>query len=272
MLVKYDLDAKGTGHVFERTRLVAAEDTEYQSVEISDLDILGRVLVLDNIIQLSALDCDRYHEVFAHLPMSCITAPRKALVLGGGDGILAKELLKYEGMTVDMVDIDQRVCDLSREHLTELHGGSFDDPRLNLYYQDALEFCSSNEEKYDVIYADITDPHPDSPSKSLLSQNAIMKYKSLLTKEGILVAQTDNVQIAPDHYKNIMRDFGACFTEVGNFATVALTLSSIFSFVWASDETKVVPRECPVPTSWLDYKRSDFCFKVLELCLGDDLK
>lgn len=269
-LKKYDLDDKGTGHVFQRHRLVAEEKTKYQSIEISDLDILGRVLVLDNIIQLSELDCDRYHEVFAHIPMSNIDDPQSVLILGGGDGILAKELLKYDGLTVDMVDIDERVCALSKEHLASMHGCSFRNPRLNLVFEDALAFCRRTTAKYDVIFADITDPHPDSPSKSLLSGESISVYKGLLRPGGVLVAQTDNVQIAPQHYLNIAETFNENFEFVGDFATVALTLSSIFSFVWASDTTEVKPTKLPdIELNWLNNRRAEFCFNVLELALGE---
>jgi spermidine synthase len=273
MLVKYDLDDKGTGHVFQRNKLVAEERSKFQNVEISDLDILGRVLVLDNIIQLSELDCDRYHEVFAHIPMSNIPDPQSVLILGGGDGILAKELLKYDGLAVDMVDIDERVCALSKEHLTSMHGCSFRNPRLNLVFEDALAFCKRSAAKYDVIFADITDPHPDSPSKSLLSDESISLYKSLLRPGGVLVAQTDNVQIAPQHYLNIAEKFRENFELVGDFATVALTLSSIFSFVWASDSTEVKPAD-PTPgieLNWLNRRRAEFCFEVLELAIGDSI-
>ena len=120
MLIKYDLAPNGTGHVFERKRLIVSEKSPFQSIEISDLDILGRVLVLDNVIQLSELDCDRYHETFAHIPMSNLPKAKRVLILGGGDGILAKELLKYEGLIIDMVDIDERVCTLSKEHLSDI--------------------------------------------------------------------------------------------------------------------------------------------------------
>ena len=93
MLVKYNLDSKGTGHVFERKKLLVKEESSYQKIEISDLDILGRGLVLDDIIQLSELDCDRYHEVFAHIPMSCVEKPTRALILGGGDGFQVRAWL-----------------------------------------------------------------------------------------------------------------------------------------------------------------------------------
>ena len=268
MLVKYDLDSKGTGHVFERKKLVVSERSRYQKIEIAELDILGKVLVLDDIIQLSSLDCDRYHESFAHIPMSCIKNPVRALILGGGDGVLAKELLKYPNLIVDMVDIDERVCDLSKAHLSDMNEYAFDSDRLNLYCEDAINFCSRTKKKYDVIYGDITDPHPDSPSRSLLGDTALGTYKSLLSEGGILTVQTDNVQIAPEHMITTKSALEKHFATVGDFSIVALTLSSLFSFVWASDGTRVVPQEPRVRTNWLDERRSKFCFDVLDLALG----
>ena len=267
MLIKYDLAPNGTGHVFERHRLIVSESSPFQRIEISDIEILGRVLVLDNVIQLSELDCDRYHETFAHIPMSNLPKARRALILGGGDGILAKELLKYAGLIVDLVDIDERVCTLSKEHLSDMNAGAFDSPRLKLHFQDAVRFCRATPHKYDVIFADITDPHPDSPSHSLLSGDAIGLYKSLLTETGVLLAQTDNVQIAPEHYQKIAAAFNKHFSLVGDFAIVALTLSSLFSFVWASEQTTLRPAPISVPTSWLTLERSRFCFELLRLAL-----
>lgn len=267
-LVKYDLDAFGTGHVFEREHVYAKKRTKYQSIEIAKLDHLGKVLVLDNIIQLSTLDCDRYHETFAHVPMSCLQIPKRVLILGGGDGILAKELLKYD-VVIDLVDIDKYVCQLSDIHLRDMNDGSLTDPCVNVYNLDAVKYCSEVEHKYDVIFADITDPHPDSPSRSLLSKQAIGLYKSLLTEQGIFVTQVDNVQIAPEHRKNVQRTLRLNFNQVGEFAIAALTLSGLFGFVWASDTTTVKPNKIAVPTKWLNFERSMFCFNLLRLVLGD---
>ena len=265
MLVKYDLDDKGTGHVFNRKKLITSIRTDYQKIEISDLDILGRVLVLDGIIQLSELDCDRYHESFAHIPMSHVVNPSRALILGGGDGILAKELLKYDGLKIDLVDIDRDVIDLSVSHLSEMNAGSLSSPRVNLHCMDALDFCSSSPGGYDVIYADITDPHPDSPSRSLLGPKAIDMYRKLLTPDGIFVAQTDNVQIAPGHLESTEKILRKKFSNVGNFGIVALTLSSLFSFVWASDKSVLGPSTIEVETNWLSSEKTKFCFEVLKI-------
>lgn len=268
-LIKYDLDSFGTGHVFERLTMYAKKQTTYQSIEICELEYLGKVLVLDNIIQLSSLDCNRYHETFAHIPMSCLHNPKRVLILGGGDGILAKELLKYDDVIVDLVDIDRQVCELSDIHLRDLNEGSLTDTRVNVYNIDALEFCGDTPRVYDVIYADITDPHPNSPSRSLLSKQAMGLYKSLLTEQGIFVAQVDNVQIAPKHRINVAKSLRYHFENVGEFAIAALTLSGLFGFLWASNTTKVVPNDITVPTNWLNKERFMFCFNLLRLALGD---
>lgn len=265
MLIKYDLDTKGTGHVFFRNKLLHAEQSQFQSIEISDLDILGRVLVLDNIIQLSSLDSARYHEALAHIPMANVMNPRRALILGGGDGILVHELLKYPDMIVDLVDIDKRVCELSKEYLVDLNHGALDSSRANVMYQDALAFCSSCSRRYDIIFADITDPHPDSPSKSLLGPSAIDTYKNLLCPNGILVSQTDNIQIAPKHAEDISQVLSEKFNHVGRYGIVALSLSSLFSFVWASNSVQIEKKPISVPTEWLNDKRFELCLNILDL-------
>ncbi len=268
MYIKYNLDDQGTGHVFKRKKLLVKEVSEYQTIEISELEILGKVLVLDNIIQLSELDCDRYHEAFAHIPVSNLTTCKRVLILGGGDGVLAKELLKYPDVKVDMVDIDKKVCSLSKQHLSDLNDNVFEDDRLNLYVDDALNFCKKVKKSgfmYDIIFADITDPHPESPSNSLLSDSSIKLYKSILNKSGILVSQTDNVQIAPSHSKNIKEKFTKHFENVGEYGIVALTLSSVFSFVYASDNTTIKEKPILVKTNWLNKKRFTHCLNILDL-------
>lgn len=267
MYVTYSLDDSGTGHVFKRNRLILKEKSQFQSIEIAELDILGKVLVLDNIIQLSSLDCDRYHEAFAHIPVSNKERCERFLILGGGDGILAKELLKYKDAIVDMVDIDDRVCQLSKIYLSDLNDNSFENQRLNLQNRCALDFCNDaalKKVKYDVIFADITDPHPNSPSKSLLSDQAILLYKQLLKDDGIIVTQTDNVQIAPRHASEVKKTFGRHFSMVGDYGIVALTLSSIFSFVYASNSIIIQQRPLQVKTNWLNKDRFNFCLNILK--------
>lgn len=262
MLIKYDLDAKGTGHVFERKKLLELKKSDFQTIEVSDLDILGRVLVLDNIIQLSELDSSRYHESFAHIPVSNLDCPSRVLIMGGGDGLLAHELLKYPNVIIDLVDIDKEVCELSKKYLSHLGSLSMEDSRVNLFNKDALKFCEESLESgisYDCIFADITDPHPDSPSKSLLGDYSLDVYNKILKEEGLFVAQTDNIQIAPSHRKDTEASLSKIFSNTGDFGIVALTLSSAFSFVWASQKNIVELKDLRVKTNWLNKERFNFC-------------
>jgi spermidine synthase len=261
---KYYLDDSGTGHVFFREKLLFSQMSKYQSIEISELDKLGKVLVLDKIIQLSSLDCDAYHESFAHIPISLIKEPKSALILGGGDGILAKEVLKYNNCSVDLVDIDSIVVEASKVHLTDLHHNCFDNDRLTYHESDALDFIKNTDKKYDIIYADITDPHPQSPSKSLLSHEAIKLYKSRLKAGGVFTAQTDNPHISPHHRLDLMATCRKSFKHVDDFGIVALTLSGLFSFVVASNK-KFKPRMTRVEKNWLNEKRLKGCLNILEM-------
>jgi len=266
MLKRYKLDNKGTGHVFKRKKLFRSEVSKYQKIEIAEVNILGKILALDDIIQLSALDCDRYHETFAHVPMSNLENPTNALVIGGGDLILGKELLKYKNLNVDLVDIDERVIDLSKIYLSDLNEFCCKDTRLNIMCKDAAEFCSLAKPKtYDIIFCDITDPHPDSPSESLVAGDSIKRYKELLKPGGMIVCQTDNIQIAGAYHKNIKQTFEENFMHSGSFGIVALTLSSVFSFVWASDDIFISKKDIQVDTNWLNDKRFEFALNILEL-------
>ena len=197
--------------------------------------------------------------------MSNLINPTKALILGGGDGILAKELLKYDNVAVDMVDIDKRVCELSKQHLGSMHMNSFNNPRLNIVCEDALTFCRNSSSKYDIIFGDITDPHPNSPSNSLMSCASLQIYKNTLKPDGIFVVQTDNVQIANGYYKNVINKLQKIYKSTGSFGTIALTLSSIFSFVWATDEEPIVSKSLQVKTNWLNDERIKLCHDIIKL-------
>lgn len=256
MLIKnYKLDSAGNGQQFLCKKIIYEAQSKYQKIQIADLDIVGRVLVLDDIIQLSELDCDVYHESFAHIPMCFVQKPSKVLVLGGGDGILAKELLKYENVKIDLVDIDKQVCDASKTYLQKLNAGALNHPRVNVFNTDAYKYCVSKEDNtYDAIFGDITDPHPDSPSKSLLSDSALSTYKRVLTDNGVLAIQTDNVQIAPNHVRLVSKQLGQKFKNLHNFSIVATTLGGLFSFVMATN-TSAKRSQIAVKTNWLNEQR-----------------
>ena len=118
-------------------------------------------LYLSGQLQFSSIDEYRYHESLVHPPMSLAASRERVLILGGGDGLAARQVLKYADVaSVDVVDLDPVVTELFRDHplLREVNDGAFGDPRLRVHNQDAMKFLAEAPGTFDVILADLPDP------------------------------------------------------------------------------------------------------------------
>ena len=126
----------GVTFTVEADHMLYAGRTYFQTVHVFGHNTLGRVLALDNVVQTTELDEFVYHEMLTHTPVFAHGAVRTALIIGGGDGGIARELLRHPLDRVVMVEIDGEVVSLCREHLPRLSNGAFDDPRLELVIGD----------------------------------------------------------------------------------------------------------------------------------------
>jgi spermidine synthase len=105
--------------------------TQFQKVTIARNKWWGKVLYLDNEVNVTERDEFVYHEMIVHVPMLTHNEPKSVLIVGGGDGAVAREILKHSNIEkVSMVDIDEEVIKACKEHMPELNNGAFDDPRL----------------------------------------------------------------------------------------------------------------------------------------------
>ncbi len=212
--------------------------TEYQTIEIFDTECFGRMLLLDGHIQLTELDERAYHECLVHIPMLNIDSPRRALVIGGGDGGVLRELLKIEGLEIDMVEIDMGVIDASRAQLPFLNEGCFESPRVNLYVQDAFPFVKDvTRGLYDLIVMDSTDTYEDEEgeiSSMLFTKEFFQDCRRLLAPDGFVVTQADNLVFCPYSLSQIMADYGQVFDRVGSFQSLVPSFGSFSGYCWAS--------------------------------------
>jgi spermidine synthase len=127
-----------------------------------------------------------YHEALVHPAALAHPAPRKALILGGGDGGAAEELLKHPSMEqVVVAELDEAVVQAARTHLQQVHRGVFDDPRLQLRIGDGMAMVEHTEERFDLALMDLTDP--DTPASALYSDQALARMKRVLAPGGALV-------------------------------------------------------------------------------------
>ncbi|KAF4688537.1 hypothetical protein FOZ60_002649 [Perkinsus olseni] len=144
-------------------KILAEGKSDFQDILLIQSKCFGRTLVLDNQVQSCETDEACYHETLVHPAMLAHPNPKRVYIGGGGEGATAREILKHKSVeTCVMVDLDKKVVDFCREHMTQWNKGVFEDPRFSCYYEDAYQWLVENvktdADKFDVIVMDICDP------------------------------------------------------------------------------------------------------------------
>ncbi len=191
-------------------RVVYREQTPYQQIVMTRWQDDLR-LFLDGNLQFSSLDEPRYHESLVHVPMTQGTSPRRVLVLGGGDGLAAREILKYSSVEqVTIVDLDPTVFELARTHpaLTRLNDRSLYSPRVRTVARDAFVFLEETRRTYDLVVADLPDPNDVSLAR-LYSRTFYGLVRSRLAPRGVFVAQATSPYFAREAFWTIRETIAA---------------------------------------------------------------
>jgi spermidine synthase len=140
-------------------KVLFSERSEYQQVDIIENPVYGKALFLDRLMMTTEKDEFIYHELLTHVPASRIDGPQRALIIGGGDGGIARELCKYSSIKeVIVAEIDGMVIDASRKYLPTIACG-FDDPRVKIQLGDGAAFVASQPDRsFDLVLVDSTEP------------------------------------------------------------------------------------------------------------------
>ncbi|MGR8949271.1 MAG: polyamine aminopropyltransferase [Gammaproteobacteria bacterium] len=214
------LHGEDTFQGFEVTREVVSSKTPFQELQIFETKHLGRVLVLDGIVQTTEKDEFMYHEMLVHVPMYACADPKRVLVVGGGDGGSLREVLKHGVERVDMVEIDRLVVDLCVEHLPTLNlgGAIYHDVRVNLVIDDAFEYLKEVKHGYDVIIVDSTDPI--GAAEVLFSTRFYQLLKDHLRPDGIISLQNGVPFLQPDEPRDVMKALSSVDLKTRFYTTV----------------------------------------------------
>jgi spermidine synthase len=163
----------------------------YQATQIIDTLPFGRTLVLDGKVQSSEIDEWVYHEALVQPAMMAHAAPKRVFIAGGGEGATAREVLRHADVTeCVMVDLDEEVVELCKQHLPNHHQGAFNDPRLTVLFADAIAYLRDNAEPFDVLIIDVPDPLEGGPAYLLYTQEFYALAASRLAPGGIVVTQS----------------------------------------------------------------------------------
>ncbi|MBL4628392.1 MAG: polyamine aminopropyltransferase [Roseicyclus sp.] len=181
--------------------VIFSETTAYQSIVITRFDDRYR-LFLNHSIQFDSLDEHRYHEALVHPAMGLAPSAARVLVLGGGDGMAVREVLRHAGVEhVTLVDLDPRVTDLFATHpdLVALNNGALNDPRVEIVNADAWVWAAEADGIYDVIIADLPDPRSIGLSKLYTVEFYAMLVERL-SGHGLMVTQAGSPTFATEAF------------------------------------------------------------------------
>lgn len=226
-------DTPEDGHLTKIYKVYYTGRTRFQQVEIMELGVYGKSLVLDGKIQSTLLDEKVYHEALVHPPMLLHPNPRRVLILGGGEGATAREVLRHETVEeVVMVDIDGELIELVKKHMPEWHQGAFDDDRLNLVIGDAREYVFENagREEFDVVIGDLVDPMEGGPALKLYTREFYSKVKELLSGKGVFVTQSTSPTSTPRAMGVIKSTLEAVFGWAEPYMTYMRGFDSMWGF------------------------------------------
>lgn len=164
--------------------------SEFQQVDVFDSVEFGRFLTLDGLMMVTQKDEFIYHDMIVHVPMAANPNIKKVCVIGAGDGGTVRELLRYPHIeTIDMVEIDRMVVDVSVAYLAQT-ASKLHHEKVNLFFEDGLKFIRTKHNAYDLIIVDSTDPF--GPGEGLFTKEFYSNCYRALNADGILVNQHES--------------------------------------------------------------------------------
>ncbi len=226
----------GFGFWVRATRQIAHVRSPYQDIEVLETTNFGRTLRIDDYFMTSDGDEFFYHENMIHPAGITHPGPKRALIIGGGDGGAAEEYLKYPTMQeVVMAEIDETVVNFCKEHLPDVHRGAYDDPRLNVLITDGKAYVEKCQDQFDLMMLDLTDPF--GPAEALYCVEFLRECRRILRAEGVISMHLGSPVARPDVFHRLVSSLREVFKIVRPYLVYVPLYGTSWGMVVASDET-----------------------------------
>ncbi|REL30014.1 polyamine aminopropyltransferase [Thalassotalea euphylliae] len=221
------------GLKFKVEKVLFSGKSEFQTVDVVETKGHGKMLLNDGLIMVTERDEFAYHDMITHVPLFVHPNPKNVLVIGGGDGGTAREVIRHPSVEkCTMVEIDGMVVDACKAHIPQT-AGALDDPRINLIIGDGVKFVQETNEKFDVIIVDSTDPI--GPAQPLFGEAFYRDVFSCLTDDGIVVSQGESSWYALEIQQSLLKVLNAVFPNNYLYSFSNLTYpGGLWSFTFAS--------------------------------------
>lgn len=224
---------------FAVSELLFEVKTEHQHLEIFQTPFLGRVMLLDGVVQTTEKDEFIYHEMMVHVPLFAHPNPKRVLIIGGGDGGILREVLRHKNVEhVTQVEIDGSVIEMCKEYFPNHSQGAFDDPRANIVIADGKAFVAECQDTFDVIISDSTDPI--GPGEVLFTSDFYQDEKTCLNPGGIMVAQNGVPFMQGDEVSNTHQRLQRLYQDPYFYVAPVPTYTGGFmTLAWATDDANL---------------------------------
>lgn len=253
MLINASFLWEGLEQQLYRDPVIYSEDTSYQQITITQLKDDLR-LYLDGNLQFSSIDEHRYHEALVHPALSVAPDRREVIILGGGDGLAVREVLKYADVRrVTLVDLDEEMVKLfsSTPALARLNGNALSDPRVRVVNTDAFKFLEEDRDFYGVMIADLPDPRNESLQK-LYTVEFYRLAARRLSARGVFASQSTSPYFAPKAFWSIRRSMGEVWPNTRPYHANVPSFGD-WGFILASTQPlDIEAAQLSVPTRYLD--------------------
>lgn len=227
--------AEGFVTSYRADKVLYEEQTSEQHLVIFENVFFGRMMALDGATQVTQRDEFIYHEMMTHVPVLAHGAVKRVLIIGGGDGGIAREVLRHASIEhVTMVEIDPAVTEFCATNLPSISNGAFADPRLELVFADGAKFVHERKDQFDVIIVDSTDPV--GPGEVLFHEEFYCGAKSRLASGGVLVTQNGVPFMQASELVGTLEKFGRLFSVATCYmATIPTYVGGPMAMGWGTD-------------------------------------
>jgi spermidine synthase len=228
---------RGEFHCHQIKKIIATSKTEFQYASLIETSTFKKVLIIDGETQSSEYDEFIYHEALVWPSMLMSKKAEKALILGGGEGATAREILCSKKIKkLIMVDIDHNILKFAKKYLYSWHRNSFYDERFTLLVQDAKKYVENTKLKFDLIYSDLPSPIEGGPAYQLYTVEFYRQLKKIMSENGIFAMQSGpGTPLQFEMHPFIFKTLSKVFKYVSSYSFFIPSYDMPWTFLTASD-------------------------------------
>ena len=249
---------KGYAQAMQITKMLVDERSKFQHIKIFDTVANGRVMTLDDIVQITDRDESAYADMLTHLPMFEHGKVERVMIVGGGDLSIADEALKHKQVKeVVLVDIDAQVIARCKELFGGVNKKAFADKRMTIEAADAFEYLGrkTSTNRFDLIIADR--PDPVGPGKALFGETFYDRIKGALKPGGYATFQTGVPFYQPWEVTEAIQELKRFFPTCGVYLTVVPTyIGGFLALTWATKGGKPLGTPAGIKKAAAAYRKS----------------